>query len=512
MRRSPVLRGLVFAGASAVAVSFPLALGRFLWPQGLSAGAEFIFWPASGVNVAGLLILGWRYWPAILCGILPAWLFFDQSLAHSALGAAGNIMEALACWWILHRFGHFDGRFDRVRAVIALCGAALLAPFICSLTVPAYLVLNGTYPRAEFLQAISNWNLANGAAILVLTPFLLALRQRVWTCRERPLETLAWIGAGVGLGLFAFNAVFRFHGENYAFLVFPFVIFAATRFDPPETTVALVLVLATIYGALVVAAGALPAGDVPAIAWFTQAFLWVLAATGLSMAALTAERRQSDHRAHIEQTRSLEASLREARARLDSLRYQVNPHFLFNTLNSIRSLTLTEPSKARDLISHLASFCRRALAPATEPLIPLHEEWTALTDYLAMEKARWESRLQIETQLDPALAGVRVPPLLLQPLVENAVKYGQRTTPLGVLHLHVTAAREDSTLVILVANTGRWVQPVATPDHTSTLVGLNNVRARLAVCYSTQASLTFTEEPGWVRATLRIPFHTLSAS
>lgn len=196
------------------------------------------------------------------------------------------------------------------------------------------------------------------------------------------------------------------------------------------------------------------------------------------------------------------AVLRAEQARLTMLRYQLNPHLLFNTLNSIRSLALTDPAKARDLVSRLAAFCRRVLEPGDAALITLEEEWTGLQDFLAIEQARWEDLLTVESEFDPNAADLLVPPMLLQPLVENAVKYGQQTTP-GDLRLRLAARLERGALVLSVANLGRWVPP-APPADGSARVGLENVRARLATAYGERASLHSAEADGWVVVTVRI--------
>lgn len=197
------------------------------------------------------------------------------------------------------------------------------------------------------------------------------------------------------------------------------------------------------------------------------------------------------------------AVLRAEQAQLAMLRYQLNPHLLFNALNSIRSLALTDPAKARELVTRLAAFCRRALEPGDAALITLREEWSGLEDYLAIEQARWEDLLTVESGLDPAAEDVLVPPMLLEPLVENAVKYGQRTTP-SDLRLRLSGRLDRDELVLTVANLGRWLPPQPAPPAGSAHIGLENVRARLATLYGGRASLRTAEEAGWVVVTVRI--------
>lgn len=197
------------------------------------------------------------------------------------------------------------------------------------------------------------------------------------------------------------------------------------------------------------------------------------------------------------------AMLRAEKAQLAMLRYQLNPHLLFNTLNSIRSLVLTDPARARELVSRLSAFCRRTLVPGDAPLVALREEWAALHDFLALEQARWEDMLTLESELDPQAEDLSVPPMLLQPLVENAVKYGQQTTP-GELRIKLAARVVDAALVLSVANVGRWVAETYSPREGSTGVGLENVRARLAALYGDRVGMEIVEENGWVIVTVRI--------
>ncbi len=197
------------------------------------------------------------------------------------------------------------------------------------------------------------------------------------------------------------------------------------------------------------------------------------------------------------------AMLRAEKAQLSMLRYQLNPHLLFNTLNSIRSLALTDPAKARELVSRLSAFCRRTLMPGDAPLVALREEWAALHDFLALEQARWEDLLALESELEPRAEDLLVPPMLLQPLVENAVKYGQQTTPRD-LRIKLSARVAGDALVLSVANLGRWIPAAHAPREDSAGVGLENVRARLATLYGNRASLDIIEENGWVVVTVHI--------
>lgn len=167
-------------------------------------------------------------------------------------------------------------------------------------------------------------------------------------------------------------------------------------------------------------------------------------------------------------------------AQLSALRYQVNPHFLFNALNAVRARIGESPEAARTMVSQLAGYFRRTLE-ADAALVPLREEFAAIEDYAALERARFGGRLEVRLDCAPQVGDVPVPALLLQPLVENAVKYGSATTPEGeTVRVELTARGIDAGVEILVRNTGRWLEPGQAAPAESTGTGLANVRERLA--------------------------------
>ena len=498
------IRAILFALASSAAVCFPFVLGRWLWPEGLTARAEHIFWPATGVNLAGLLLLGWRWFPLIWSGVLAAVIFLGQPVVMSLIGATGNVFEALLAYGIIRRFGKFSGQFDHIRPVIALLAASLIAPFLSAVSVPAYLVYSGTFSAKDFWVAVGNWNLANGAAMLLLTPLLVSLARRQWNCQGRVYEAMFWLGAlAIGAAV-TFNAVFEARSLNFAFLVFPFVILMAVRFGTAETTVALGIVMMSIYLELSWNAAALPIGQAPAIIWFTQAFSWVLAATGLIVAALVAERRVAEQRLASETARVLEISLREERARLDALRYQINPHFLFNALNSLRATFPLAAEASREMVTDLAEYFRSTLARPEADLAEVRDEIESVKHYLAIEQKRFGEELIVEIAVAPETERLRVPVFLFQPLVENAFRHGF-TRSKGLLRLRISARLEGEQLVLEVANTGQWSEP---EQRERPGLGLENIRSRLRLLYDGKAALALSVEGGWVRGRIVLPRET----
>jgi Histidine kinase len=184
---------------------------------------------------------------------------------------------------------------------------------------------------------------------------------------------------------------------------------------------------------------------------------------------------------------------------LRALQAQVNPHFFFNSLNSVRGLIYENPESAAQMIDQLAGMMRYALQTGGEATVTLAREMEAVGAYLAIEKIRFEERLRVTLDVDPALAGLRIPPMVVQTLVENAVKHGVERNPAGS-EVRVTARREGSGVVIEVANEGGLA-----PLGHSTGLGLQNARKRIALAGGVGARLDLAERDGWVVASLALP-------
>jgi LytS/YehU family sensor histidine kinase len=160
---------------------------------------------------------------------------------------------------------------------------------------------------------------------------------------------------------------------------------------------------------------------------------------------------------------------------LQVLRAQINPHFLFNALNNLRALINEDPARAREMLSRLSNTLRHTLQHSAKERVPLADELTVVRDYVALEQLHHEERLRVDWQVDPATAGASLPPMLLQLLVENAIKHGVARTPGGGV-VDIRVGREGGKLNIAVDNPGQW-KPGSTD---STGLGLANLRERLA--------------------------------
>jgi hypothetical protein len=186
-------------------------------------------------------------------------------------------------------------------------------------------------------------------------------------------------------------------------------------------------------------------------------------------------------------------------AELRALQAQVNPHFFFNSLNSVRALIYESPDAAAQMIDQLATLMRYTLASSYAESVPLKDELEAVQSYLAIEKIRFEERLSIALDIAGGMEQVTIPPMSLQTLVENAVKYGVEQSSAGT-EIRISARHADGKAAIEVANRGA----LATLGN-STRVGLSNARRRLLHAKGDGARLDLVERDGWVRATLVFP-------
>jgi len=198
-------------------------------------------------------------------------------------------------------------------------------------------------------------------------------------------------------------------------------------------------------------------------------------------------------------------------AQLAMLRYQLNPHFLFNTLNSISTLVLLrQTERANAMLSRLSSFLRYTLVNEPAGMVTLSQEVETLKLYLEIEKMRFEDRLRPHFEMDPTVEKAQLPSLLLQPLVENAIKYAVTPQEEGA-EISVEGRRVIDRVLITVSDTGPGLDRQATKS-TSTGVGLANIRDRLAQAYGdnhrfeTESVKAGSGRPAGFRVLIDIPF------
>jgi two-component system LytT family sensor kinase len=194
-------------------------------------------------------------------------------------------------------------------------------------------------------------------------------------------------------------------------------------------------------------------------------------------------------------------------ARLDALQRQINPHFLFNTLNSIASLVRRKPELAREMIVKLANILR-ALLKDHDSYVPLREELKFTDDYLDIEVVRFGAdKLRVEKEIDPSTLDVLVPSILLQPLIENSIKHGLEPRIHGgtvTLRSHLDGDRNR--IVVADDGVGMGNRPATALSRAGAGIGMKNVRERLEVLYGNQAQFSVVSNPGrGTLVTIEIP-------
>jgi len=241
--------------------------------------------------------------------------------------------------------------------------------------------------------------------------------------------------------------------------------------------------------------------------WFLDElviYLVVLMAGFARIYYLQKKERQEEAERLEARAESLEAQLTEAR--LEALRMQLNPHFLFNTLHAVSTLVDRDPGGVRRMIARLSELLRHVLDEDAPQEVPLSQELDFLEDYLEIQSIRFQGDLNSTVDVPPDLHDAQVPNLILQPVVENAIRHGASQVR-GIGRIELRGRRDGDRLVLTVADNGPGL-----PDEPQDGLGLRNVRARLHELYGAEQSLELTSgDDGGTRATLRLPYHTAAA-
>jgi signal transduction histidine kinase len=224
---------------------------------------------------------------------------------------------------------------------------------------------------------------------------------------------------------------------------------------------------------------------------------------GISMGLYDAQRRRLDAVTAALRDRELEherARKSMLEAQLASLEARLQPHFMFNTLNAISALIQEDPDEAERTVERLAALLRFSLDATGRGVVPLDHELKIVTDYLEIERTRFGERLAYAIDVAPEAAGVEVPPLAIQTLVENSIKHAIAPRPAGG-RLRIGASVMDARVVLSVWDDGPGFAPdVARPGH-----GLDNLRDRLAARFGLRASLEVARRDGGTVVTIMLP-------
>jgi hypothetical protein len=212
--------------------------------------------------------------------------------------------------------------------------------------------------------------------------------------------------------------------------------------------------------------------------WTSTVFIWTLVYFGVHYF-------EQYRQAEMEK---LQLAVVAKESQLQGLVSQINPHFIFNCLNSLRALIIENPSRAQNMVTQLAAILRYSLQSGKALTVPLGEELEIVNTYLQLETIRFEERLAVKMEMAPETLSIQVPPMLLQSLVENGVKHGIEKLPQGG-KISVTSRMNHNTLKIEVMNSGRLLE-----RSDSTQIGLMNVRERLRLLYGDGAALVLRND------------------
>jgi len=203
-----------------------------------------------------------------------------------------------------------------------------------------------------------------------------------------------------------------------------------------------------------------------------------------------------------ERIRAEKAIAMANKAQLMMLRYQLNPHFLFNSLNSIQALMYKDVKKADLMLTELSEFLRYTLKHNTEVYVTLKDEFEIIEKYLFVEKIRFNDRLDYSINLSHELIDEKILCFLTQPFVENAIKHGMRSSPYNIVQVNMSAELEDDILVISITNTGLWTD---NEDRKGT--GIENVKERLNNAFPGCYWLNISQDENNVKVVIKVPRH-----
>lgn len=482
-----------------------------------------IWYPPCGLALALLVLLGPRYVPVVfLTNFATAWLGASSRALWSVLffPTVLTLIYAVAAWLVRRHLG------PRLlpggnRATAIFCATILVPPAVATLIGTAVATVMSGHPEpfslVKFLRSVLDWWIGDAVGLLTVVPAAMVFAgpwlegKPVGISLPAPLArslALAVVRGVALLGTLVLVMLVPTLREHRAFyLCFLPLVWICVEHGLPGATLATLSVMVVGLIAMRIT------GTTIGYSYVFLLFEVAVAGVGLGLGTVVTRRNEAEARLAASNTelarlRQLEfdekiaAQLGEEKARLEVLRYQLNPHFLYNSLNSIYGLLFESARDAGEMVLRLSDFCRATLTGATDELPPLGAEIGALRSYLDVEKVRWGERLQIEFAVAPEVEAVRLPPFLLLPLVENAIKYGGRTSP-DVLHLRIAACRDAGGLHIEVANSGRWL-PLDASRPDSTGIGLENLRQRLHRYYPGAHRFTTETAEGWVIARIEI--------
>ena len=453
-------------------------------------------WPASGVSLASILLLGPRILPSVFLPLCASSLMAGTPWLFCFLAPAG---VTLAIWGsnTLLRSYRFDIGFTSTRDVLLLAGLGAILPMgAAAFWSAACLVLSGILPPSGLWTVASIYWATNTAGTVVLAPVILLIAKGRFLPNGIKYRELVFTGLQLGI-VFA-SAWFAFHGkksegfmmQSLAYLPFPFVVWVALSRGVPASALSVLLVVLTAVGFTSRGYGPFVLESALVTIWQIEIFIAIVTTTGLLIGTGSEAQRR-------EKILLAEAATRKAE--LERLKAQIHPHLLFNCLTTIHSLIRTDTTAAQSGLFSLSTLLRKSLDVAKEPMIPLRLELEIIRASLELDKMRFEEGLEWSVSADARAEDFPVPPMLLQPLIENAVKHGV-VEGFGRVSLESHIEGED--LIVLVSNTA---PPDSNPKNWGESVGLASVRSRIADACPPGSSVHFSRTSDrLIQASVRI--------
>ncbi len=483
--RSYALRLAILATAIFIVTSFAAA-----WQKTGNADFPAPVWPACAIALAGMWVWGRGMWPALLVPLALSALLSGAPWIFALLApAAIALCLVAACRWLAAKNFHASLSSLGDTAVFLTRGA-LFPMLLAGVGTAAAMALAGMIPWKSAPTTGLVYGIAYGAGCALLAPaILLVAKRRPINVPSEAFLPLVCLALSVWL---SFSGVLPKSGALMSYVPFPFIVWSAWKGGLPAAAAGAIFTVLAAIGFS--ASGSGPFAAAGGLAAFVQieTYIAVMATTAM-LAGSAAEtiRRENEIR--------LDAALRTAES--ERLKSQLQPHFLFNCLAAIHSLTETNPTKARAGIITLADLLRASLANASSDQVTLEEEMRFVTDYIELQKLRFEEALEATVQWNREYANGRILPMILQPLVENALKHGE--TNEGRLRVEIAVYSSGDRLCLRTGNDA--AENDRDPARWTEGTGLRNLRERLALAYGDAAALrAATPRPGWIEVTVCI--------
>jgi len=491
------LRNALECALGAVGVFALCMIGQKFYAVAQTLAAPL--WPSSGLALALLLLGGWRLFPAISLGTIAATTAFGDAHLFSIAGSVANTLESLIGWFLMVRVFGFSNSMTHVRDIIVLMLAGapwgtMVSAVICTLGLVATGAVN---PDSIPLSSLLFWT-GNVLGILIFTPLFLRISQR-WS--EGTLASIT-LPAALWSVLLSLIVIIGFGLEGtahtglipLAYLSFPLLVWLSFAWRRDVTmALALVTVLMTAF----TATGHGPLLRTDPMATYAEMTIFI-AVYAISCLILMAAVEEGAANSILLMEQRLTSTRKEAELR--SIRNNLNPHFLFNSLNTIKSLVAEDGARAQQAIVGISQLLRSSLEATSKDVIPLGEELSVIRNYLDLQKLRFEKRLIVELDVPESCEPIPVPPMLFHQLVENAIKHGiEPSSTGGSIGITARLETEARLLRMQVGNTGTFDR-----EHGDGF-GLHSVREQLAAIYGDSASLVVEELTGKVVITITVP-------